>query len=92
MDVFTRSCCPDASDEHFSESIRASTDEKYMQKFNQLQCLIFIAPGYVWSRGMESNVKDALVKLFPVGCDLLNTGLALKVPQPGKGKVKTKCR
>lgn len=63
MDVFTRSCCPDASDEHFSESIRTST-------------------GYVWSRGMESNVKDALVKLFPVGCDLLNTGLALKVPQP----------
>ena len=33
---------------------------------------------------MESNVKDALVELFPVGCDLLDTGLALKVPQPGK--------
>ena len=36
MDVFTRSCCPDASDEHFSESIRASTDENYVKKLNQL--------------------------------------------------------
>ena len=32
MDVFTRPCCPDASDEHFSESIRASTDEKISEE------------------------------------------------------------
>ena len=38
MDVFTRSCCPDASDEHLSEGIRASTDEKNVKKFNQQQC------------------------------------------------------
>ena len=34
---------------------------------------------------MESNVKDALVEFLPVGCDFFDTGLALKVPQPGKG-------
>ena len=39
-------------------------------------------PGNVWSRRMESNVENALVKLFPVRCDLLDARLALKVPQP----------
>ena len=40
------------------------------------------APGNIWSRRMESNVENALVKLFPVSRDLLHTCLALKVPQP----------
>ena len=39
-------------------------------------------PGNVWSGRMESNVENALVKLFPVRCDLLDACLALKVPQP----------
>ena len=75
-----RSC--GCSDEHLSKGVSASTEGNKVETISWVDRDVLTVPGNVRSRRMESNIENALVKLFPVSCDLLDTCLALKVPQP----------